>query len=216
MIELPTILLVAGVVIAVFLVWRLASRRHEIPCPTWLSWLVELDNPLAKTNRSAFIVEHMDLEPGMSVLDAGCGPGRLTLPIASKLGSQGRVLAVDIQQGMLDRTKEKISKAGLNNVDYLLAGLGDGELPSETFDRALLVTVLGEIPDRESALSELFKAVKPGGILVVAELVFDPHYQSRKTLSRLATEAGFREGKFFGNRLAYLVLLEKPGGTPSV
>jgi predicted methyltransferase len=73
-----------------------------------------------------------------------------------------------------------------------------------------LITVLGEIPDRESALQELFTALKPGGILVVAELVFDPHYQSRKTVLRLAKNAGFRESEFFGNRLAYLLLLEKP------
>ncbi|MBT8147164.1 MAG: methyltransferase domain-containing protein [Gammaproteobacteria bacterium] len=213
--QLLVALLLVVLAAAVFLIWRFASRRHEIPCPSWLSWLVELDNPLAKTNRSAFIIEQLGLEPDMTVLDAGCGPGRLTVPIASKLGTRGRVLAVDIQQGMLDRVAEKVTRLKLDNVDYVLAALGEGKLPVATFDRALLVAVLGEIPDRESAFSELFKALKPGGLLAVAELVFDPHYQSRKTVTRLTEEAGFRERSFFGNRLSYLLLLEKPAKSPA-
>ena len=67
-------------------VWRLASGRRSIPCPAWLSWMVELDNPFTKTNRAATIVERLDLQPGMAVLDVGCGPGRLTIPIATKVG----------------------------------------------------------------------------------------------------------------------------------
>lgn len=207
---LTFILILASIVVAISLTWRLLSRRHAIPCPGWLGWMVELDNPLAKTNQSAFIVEHIDLQPGMTVLDAGCGPGRLAVPVARRVGERGSVLAMDIQQGMLDRTRQKVRQSDLTNVEYLLAGLGEGKLPAATFDRALLVTVLGEIPEREPALKELFSALKPGGILAVAELVFDPHFQSRNTVLRLAGNAGFREKRFFGNRLAYLVLLVKP------
>ena len=60
----------------VAVVWRLASRRAALPCPVWLRWAVELDNPFAQTNRAAAIIEHIDLQPGMTVLDMGCGPGR--------------------------------------------------------------------------------------------------------------------------------------------
>jgi len=77
-------------------------------------------------------------------------------------------------------------------------------------DRALLVTVLGEIPDREGALGSIFAALKPGGVLSITEIVFDPHFQRRATVSRLAREAGFVEKAFFGNRIAYTLHLSKP------
>lgn len=201
---------IIGIAILIIVVWRLASRRHALPCPVWLRWLVELDNPFTKTNRAAFIVGHLALEPGMSVLDAGCGPGRLTIPLARQVGSRGRVLAMDIQAGMLSRTREKVEAACLTNVDFLHAGLGEGKLPLDRFNRAVLVTVLGEIPDRSAALNEIFGALAPGGILSVTEVIFDPHFQTRSTVTRLASEAGFREKAFFGNRIAYVMNFEKP------
>ncbi len=72
------------------------------------------------------------------------------------------------------------------------------------------MTVLGEIPDRESALSEIFAALKPGGILSVTEVIFDPHFQRRGTVAELAKAAGFRERAMFGNRFAYTLHFEKP------
>ncbi len=195
---------------SIALVWRIASRRHTLPCPAWLRWLVELDNPFTKTNRAAFIVGHLELEPGMAVLDAGCGPGRLTIPVAGRVGSQGTVLAMDIQEGMLARVKAKAEAAGLDNIRYLLAGVGEGRLERERFDRALLVTVLGEIPEREKALREIFAALRPGGILSVTEIIFDPHFQGRGTVTRLAAETGFREKAFYGNRIAFVLNFEKP------
>jgi hypothetical protein len=79
-----------GVVALVAVVWRGASRRRSLPCPTWLSRLVELDNPFTETNRAAVIVERLELQPGMAVLDVGCGPGRVAIPIASRAGGRSR------------------------------------------------------------------------------------------------------------------------------
>ena len=190
--------------------WRLASRRHSLPCPVWLRWLVELDNPFTQTNRARFIVETLALAPGMAVVDAGCGPGRLTVPLAQRVGPDGRVVALDIQPGMLARARQKTEAAHLGNVDFVAAALGDGKLPACHFDRAVLVTVLGEIPERAAALAELFDALRPGGILAIVEVIFDPHFQTRGTVTTLASAAGFRERAFFGHRLAYVIHFEKP------
>jgi ubiquinone/menaquinone biosynthesis C-methylase UbiE len=198
-----------ALIVFVGFVWRLASRRQSLPCPVWLRWLVELDNPFAKTNRAAVIVEHLALQPGMSVVDVGCGPGRVTIPAAKKVGNQGRVVAVDIQAGMLERAKEKARQANVANIEFVQAGAGEGKLERNQFDRALLVTVLGEIPVQDAALKEIFDALKPGGILCVTEIIFDPHFQSRNKVSRLAEAAGFREKAFYGNRLAYNLNFEK-------
>jgi SAM-dependent methyltransferase len=194
----------------IWLVWRLTSRRHALPCPTWLRWLVELDNPFTRNQRASVIVGRLGLQAGMKVLDAGCGPGRLTVPIAEKIGAQGEVLALDIQPGMLLRAQEKVGAANLHNVRFLQGGLGERKLEPNQFDRALLVTVLGEIPDREAALKEVFAALKPGGILSVTELIFDPHFQPRGAVLGIAGAVGFHETSTFGNRLAYTLHLEKP------
>lgn len=211
--NLPSALLAAlGIVLAGSLLWRFASRRQTLPCPVWLRWMVELDNPLTRTNRAAFIVQALDVAAGMQLLDAGCGPGRLTLPLARAAGPSGGVLAVDLQAGMIARAAAKTQAAGLVNIEWRQAALGQGNLPHGRFDRAVLVTVLGEIPDRGAAMRELFAALKPGGRLSVTEVIFDPHFQRRSEVLRLAHEAGFRIGAFFGNRIAYVQHLEKPRG----
>lgn len=201
-----------GLLAAIYLGWRLASRRRDLPCPPWLGWMVEMENPFSKYHRADVILELLQVSPGMKVLDAGCGPGRLTLPAARAVGPQGEVLALDIQQEMLDRTRKKVEAAGLENVRYLHAKLGEGKLPQDTFDCALLITVLGEIPEREAALQEIYGALKPGGILSVTELIFDPHFQRRAAVVACAAGAGFKERAFFGKELAYTMHLEKPAG----
>jgi len=186
------------------------ARRWSVPCQVWLRWLVELDNPFSKTNRAATIVERLHLQPGMAVLDVGCGPGRLAVPIAQQVGQHGYVVAMDIQPGMLRRAEEKARAANLTNIRFLEAGAGDGKLDRDQFDRALLVTVLGEIPKPQAALREIFDALRPGGVLSVTEIIFDPHFQTRNTVRRLAEAVGFRERAFHGNRVAFTLNFAKP------
>jgi ubiquinone/menaquinone biosynthesis C-methylase UbiE len=191
--------------------WRLVSNRRSLPCPSWLAWMVEIDNPFTETNRASVITSLLDLQPGMKVLDAGCGPGRLSIPAAKSVGPQGELVALDLQAGMLARVQVKARAAGLSNIRLLQAGLGEGKLETDYYDRAMLVTVLGEIPDQEAALKEIYTALKPGGILSVTEVIFDPHFQSRETVRRAAGKAGLNEIAFHGKRLAYTMHFEKTG-----
>jgi ubiquinone/menaquinone biosynthesis C-methylase UbiE len=199
-----------GLVAIVGVAWRLISDRRALPCPSWLAWLVEMDNPFTQTNRANVILQHLDLRPGMKVADIGCGPGRLTIPIARQIGPQGEVLAVDLQPAMLERVRSKATAASLQNIQFLQTAVGEGKLGVGQYDRALLVTVLGEIPDRAAAMKEIFAALKSGGVLSVTEVIFDPHFQSRASVLQSATAAGFQEKAFFGNRFAFTSILEKP------
>ena len=203
------IIIVVVLIVLVFFVWRLISNRKSLPCPSWLGWMVELDNPFTKTNRASVIIGLLDLQPGMKVLDAGCGPGRLSIPTAKAIGPQGQLTALDLQAEMLKQVREKAQISGLSNLHFVQAGLGEGKLKKNYYDRALMVTVLGEIPDQESALIEIFETLKPGGILSVTEVIFDPHFQSRVAVQKVASKVGFREVGFFGKKLAFTMHFEK-------
>jgi ubiquinone/menaquinone biosynthesis C-methylase UbiE len=204
------ILGIVGGIVFIALAWRFASRRYSLPCPVWLRWFVERDNPFTRLGHADTIIERLNLQPGMAVADIGCGPGRLAIPIAQQVGPAGHVVAMDIQLGMLRRAQEKAQAANATNISFLEAGVGESKLDRDRFDRALLVTVLGEIPDREAALREVFSALKSGGILSVTEVILDPHYQSRQTVARLAGAVGFREKTRFGNWVAFTMNFEKP------
>lgn len=205
------VLLVVILFVIVSLVWRLVSNRKSLPCPSWLGWMVEMDNPFTETNRASVIIDLLRLQPGMRMLDTGCGPGRLSIPAAQAIGPQGELTALDLQPGMLTRVQEKAQAAGLANIRFVQAGLGEGKLEKDYYDRALLVTVLGEIPEQEAALREIYEALKPGGILSVTEVAFDPHFQGRESVRQVAGKAGLHEVSYFGKRLAYTMHFEKPG-----
>lgn len=207
---LQILLVVVVLLLVVTTAWRLVSRRCSLPCPSWLGWLVELDNPFAGNYNARSIIRRLDLQPGMRVLDAGCGPGRIAIPLAQALGAEGQVVAVDVQPRMLRWAADRARAAGVGNIEFRELSLGTGNLEKSRYQRVVLVTVLGEIPDRRSALREIFDALVPGGFLSISEILVDPHYQSRGTILKLAAPAGFREKAFFGNRLSFTLHLEKP------
>ncbi|UCF20544.1 MAG: class I SAM-dependent methyltransferase, partial [Gemmatimonadota bacterium] len=132
------------------------------------------------------------------------------IPAARLVGPEGRVVALDLQPGMIRRLEERISALGLDRIETILAGAGDGKMPKSSFDRALLVTVLGEIVDRSAALREIYDALKPGGTLSITEVLPDPHYQTRSRVRRLAESAGFRFDELLGPCYAFTMNLIKP------
>ena len=194
----------------IWVVWKLVSRRKSLPCPSWLYRMVEMENPLAKNSQAKTILAGLGVAEGMTVLDAGCGPGRVTLPLAKAVGADGKVIAVDLQQGMLDVVQRKAQQENFTMIEFAKLPLGEGKLPAYQADRAVMAAVLGEIPQQAAALQEVFAALKPGGVLAIAETIFDPHYQRKAHVLDLAQAAGFAEVGFTGNALAYTIYLQKP------
>ncbi len=155
-------------------------------------------------------LRQLALQPGMHVIDVGCGSGRFTIPMAQQVGSTGEVLGIDIEAGKIQRAEQRMQEASIKNVRFERAGAEEGKLPHERFDRAVLFAVLGEMSDREAALAEIFQALKSGGILSITEGFLDPHYQSRERVRSLAQAVGFVEERCAGNRLLFTMNFLKP------
>jgi ubiquinone/menaquinone biosynthesis C-methylase UbiE len=199
---------VGGVALAVTLAF-LRQRRRPMAHPPRLTILFE--NPLV----GAFVgperlLERLDLAPGMRVLDAGCGPGRLTVPLSKAVGPGGEVVGLDGQREMLEKLKRRLDEEGITNVRPLLTGLGEGAFREGDFDRIVLAMVLGEVRDRGAALSELYAALRPGGVLSVTEIFGDPDYRRPVTVRRGIEAAGFRLVRRFGGFPAYTLNFQKP------
>ena len=184
------------------------QRRRPIAHPPRLTFLFE--NPVVGSFVGpGRLIERLDLTPGMRVLDAGCGPGRLTIPLSKAVGPGGEVVALDAQRGMLEKLERRLETEGITNVRPLHSGLGEGALREGSFDRIVLAMVLGEVRDRGAALRELYTALGPGGVLSVTEIFGDPDYRRPATVRREVERAGFRLVRRSGGFPAYTLNFER-------
>jgi ubiquinone/menaquinone biosynthesis C-methylase UbiE len=173
-------------------------RRNPSACPYSQRFWVEAPHPGITRER---LFEALTPAEGERILEVGPGTGYYSLPVAERLGAEGRLDVVDVQQEMLDHTLRRATEQGIANIAPQRADARELPYPDDAFDGAYLVTVLGEIPDQDAALKELRRVVKPGGRVVVGELFGDPHMVTFKALSSKAPAVGFRVDERLGGTL---------------
>jgi ubiquinone/menaquinone biosynthesis C-methylase UbiE len=183
-------------VAAVALWWR----KNPSACPYSQRFWVEAPHPLITRDRLREILEP---QQGERVLEIGPGTGYYTLDLAEWVGDDGAIEILDIQQEMLDHTVRRARERGLGNVTPTRGDAQGLDWEDHHFDAVILITVLGEIPDQDAALGEVARALKPGGRLVVGELLGDPHYVTQGSLGRRAEAAGLRFERRVGPKLGY-------------
>jgi ubiquinone/menaquinone biosynthesis C-methylase UbiE len=190
-------LALAAVALAAAAVWW---RRNPSACPYSQRFWVEAPHPLITRARLREILEPRS---GERVLEIGPGTGYYTLDLAEWVGADGSIEILDVQQEMLDHTIRRARERGLWNVNPTLGDAQELEAQDDSFDAAILVTVLGEIPDQDAALREIARVLRPGGRLVVGELIGDPHMVTLGSLRRRAQEAGLRFERRVGPKIGY-------------
>jgi len=182
-------------------------RKNPSACPYSQRFWVEAPHPLITRAR---LKEALAAMPGERILEVGPGTGYYTLDVAEWVKPEGEVDILDLQREMLDHTMRRAGERGLANVTPTQADATSMPYEEGTFDAAYLVTVLGEISDRDAALHELARVLKPGGRLVVGELVGDPHYVRLGPMRLSASGAGLRFQQRVGNALGYFARFAKP------
>lgn len=187
---------------------RIVRYFYKFPMPEFLANAI--DNPLRrKIQPPAEMPLRHGIAPGMRVLEVGPGNGRYTVETARRVGSAGKVIAVDIEPKMIERLEQRVQAEGITNLEGQVANVYDLPFEAGTFDAVTLITVISEIPEPGRAMREFYRVLKPGGTLAFSELIFDPDYPLASTLVRMAGDAGFRLKKKVGNFFAYTVVFEK-------
>ena len=111
-----------------------------------------------------------DLTPGMTVADIGAGNGYYTVRLSERVGTEGRVLAQDIDREALDRLARRVERERLENISIRKGKPADPMLPAESFDRIFMVHMYHEIAQPYEFLWRMWPALRDGGQVVVVDI----------------------------------------------
>jgi len=114
-------------------------------------------------------LDALRIKPGMIVADVGAGTGYMSLRLAKRVGSSGKVYANDLQPEMLKLLRENARQAGLTNIETVQGEEADPKLPPGRMDLILLVDVYHEFSRPREMIDRLREALKPDGRLVLLE-----------------------------------------------
>ena len=122
-----------------------------------------------REEKLSLLVRSLDLKPGMIVADIGAGSGVISLLMAERILPDGKVLAVDVQQEMLDRLRERTKKLKITNVEPIKGTQKTTALKAESVDLAIMVDVYHELEFPYEMMLDISKSLKPGGRVAFVE-----------------------------------------------
>lgn len=154
------------------------------------------------------LIKRLDLQKNSLVLEVGPGPGYFSAKIARTL-PDGLLYLTDIQQEMLDYARKRLDRKKILNVEYHLCnGIS---LPSSDnqFDVIFMVTVLGEIENKQQYIKEFNRVLRGNGILSISEQAGDPDKLEKHEIEELFKGHDFKFDKFFGTRRNFTINFRK-------
>ena len=144
---------------------------------------------------------------GMVVLELGCGPGFFTTEIARRVGKSGKVIAADLQEGMLELVRKKLAATDLESRVLLHKCDVDRIGVTEKVDLVVAFFMVHEVADKSRMLKELKAILKPGGSLYIVEFRMRPPKKIFADMVKIANEAGFVEKEEWASLLSRAVVL---------
>lgn len=194
-------LLVASVFAVAVRAW-LSERKNRSVFPA--SDAASLLNPARALIQSAEgTVRAFGLKPGDTALEIGPGPGYFTPHAVKAVGGDGRLVCLDIQREMLVLLRERLAKQG-SRADLVIGDAGNLPLRDGVVDAALVVEMLGEVPDPRAAANEIGRVLRSDGIVSFCEAMNDPDYVRLPVIRELCASAGLRPLDWRRQKLGYV------------
>ena len=176
-------------------------------CPWWGGYLI--DNWVRRWLHNPERILEPYVEPGMTVLDFGCGMGIFSIAIARMVGDGGQVIAVDVQQQMLDVLSKRAAKAGVGQRIRTHRCSVDSLDIDKSVDFALAFYSAHEVPDAERLLREIHGLLQPKGRFAVVEPVGHVTKSQFSRMMTLADDVGFQLAERPQVRLSHTAMLVK-------
>ncbi len=181
------------------------------------NWLVRSERE-AEENPD-LVLKLLAIPPGSVVADLGAGVGYYSLKIARIVGPSGKVWATDIQPEMLRLLRTRAGKEGVKNVETVLGGVSETNLPDGAIDLMLLVDVYHEFSEPQKMLASIARCLKPDGKLILLEFreedasvpIRPEHKMSAATVKKELGAEGWRFDKLIdGLPWQHILVFRKP------
>ena len=117
-------------------------------------------------------IEAWDVRPGEKIADFGCGAGYFSIPLGQRVGSSGKVYAIDIRQEALEATRAKARLLHLFDIEPTRADLETlhgSNLKDGTMDKVIISNILFQAENKDAVVSEAYRILKPGGTVLAIE-----------------------------------------------
>jgi ubiquinone/menaquinone biosynthesis C-methylase UbiE len=154
------------------------------------------------------LIERLELQNDSTVLEVGPGPGYFSEKVA-KVVPEGKLFLADIQQEMLDYAKKRLTRKNIMNVEYHLCNGINLPFSDSMFDVIFMVTVLGEIENKEQYIREFVRILRNGGILSISEQAGDPDKLEPDEIKELLKDSGFKYERIFGTHKNFTINFRK-------
>jgi len=133
---------------------------------------LEFQNEVWKKVTDDFI-SRCGVTNGMKCLDAGAGPGFVSMDLLNIIGAEGELTALEPSQLYLEHFKDYCSKNSITNVKFINSNVEEAELPENYYDFIFARWVISFVPDPGLFISKLYKALKPGGIIALQDYNYE-------------------------------------------
>lgn len=120
----------------------------------------------------SYNIEQLSLQSGAKVADLGCGSGFYSMALARAVGDKGKVYAVDVQKGLLERVKKEAVTEGLHNVEVIWGDVeknGGTKLRDESVDAVISANLLFQIEHKNDFALEIKRILKKDGKLLLID-----------------------------------------------